>query len=47
MQLPRADGGVWQGWAYPLEGHTVWGATGLMVHSFLEILRAEAPWTLN
>jgi 8-oxo-dGTP pyrophosphatase MutT (NUDIX family) len=47
MQLTRADGGVWQGWAYPLEGHTVWGATGLMVHSFLEILRAEAPWTLN
>jgi 8-oxo-dGTP pyrophosphatase MutT (NUDIX family) len=47
MRLPRADGGVWQGWAYPLEGHTVWGATGLMVHSFLEILRAEAPWTLN
>jgi len=47
MQLPRADGGVWQGWAYPLEGHTVWGATGLMVHSFLEILRAEAPWTLH
>lgn len=47
MQLPRADGAVWQGWAYPLEGHTVWGATGLMVHSFLEILKAEAPWTLN
>jgi 8-oxo-dGTP pyrophosphatase MutT (NUDIX family) len=47
MQLPRADGSTWQGWAYPLEGHTVWGATGLMVHSFLEILRAEAPWTLN
>lgn len=47
MELPRADGGRWKGWAYPLEGHTVWGATGLMVHSFLEILRAEAPWTLN
>jgi 8-oxo-dGTP pyrophosphatase MutT (NUDIX family) len=47
MQLPRADGRVWQGWAYPLEGHTVWGATGLMVHSFLEILRVEAPWTLH
>jgi 8-oxo-dGTP pyrophosphatase MutT (NUDIX family) len=47
MELPRADGSVWHGWAYPLEGHTIWGATGLMVHSFLEILRAEAPWTLS
>ena len=47
MELPRADGSMWHGWSYPLDGHTVWGATGLMVHSFLEILRAEAPWTLN
>jgi 8-oxo-dGTP pyrophosphatase MutT (NUDIX family) len=47
MELPRADGSAWRGWSYPLDGHTVWGATGLMVHSFLEILRAEAPWTMN
>lgn len=47
MELPRADGSTWHGWSYPLEGHTVWGATGVMVHSFLEILRVEAPWTLN
>ena len=47
MELPRPDGSVWHGWSYALDGHTVWGATGLMVHSFLEILRAEAPWTLN
>lgn len=47
MELPRADGSLWRGWAYPLEGHTIWGATGLMVHSFLQILRAEAPWTLS
>ena len=47
MELPRADGSTWHGWSYPLGGHTVWGATGLMVHSFLEVLRAEAPWTLN
>jgi 8-oxo-dGTP pyrophosphatase MutT (NUDIX family) len=47
MELPRADGTVWHGWSYPLEGHTVWGATGLMVHAFLEIVRAEAPWILN
>lgn len=47
MELPRADGSVWRGWAYPLEGQTIWGATGLMVHSFLEVLRTEAPWTLT
>jgi 8-oxo-dGTP pyrophosphatase MutT (NUDIX family) len=47
MQLPRANGGTWQGWAYPLEGQTIWGATGIMLHSLLEILRAEAPWVLS
>ena len=47
MELPRTGGGAWKGWAYPLDGQTVWGATGLMVHSFLEILRKEAPWTIS
>jgi 8-oxo-dGTP pyrophosphatase MutT (NUDIX family) len=47
MELPRADGSTWRGWAYPMDGHTIWGATGLMVHSFLQVLRAEAPWTLT
>ena len=47
MELPRGDGSVWHGWVYPVDGHTVWGATGLMVHSFLDVLKAEAPWTLT
>jgi 8-oxo-dGTP pyrophosphatase MutT (NUDIX family) len=47
MDLPRADGTVFHGWAYPLDGHTIWGATGLMLHAFLEILRKEAPWTMK
>jgi 8-oxo-dGTP pyrophosphatase MutT (NUDIX family) len=47
MELPRADGSAWRGWAYPLNGHTIWGATGLMLRSFLEVLRAEAPWALG
>jgi 8-oxo-dGTP pyrophosphatase MutT (NUDIX family) len=47
MELPRGDGTVWQGWAYPVDDHTIWGATGLMVHTFLDVLRAEAPWTLK
>lgn len=33
-----------RGWfAYPLDGHTVWGATGRIVHAFLEALRG-AGW---
>ncbi|HYY07312.1 MAG TPA: CoA pyrophosphatase, partial [Actinomycetota bacterium] len=47
MELPRGDGTVWHGWSYPVDGHTIWGATGLMLRSFLEILRAEAPWVLS
>ena len=47
MELPRADGTMWTGWAYPVDDHRVWGATGLMVHSFLEVLRPEAPWALS
>jgi 8-oxo-dGTP pyrophosphatase MutT (NUDIX family) len=47
MELPRADGTRWKGWAYPVDDHMIWGATGLMVHSFLEVLRAEAPWALG
>jgi 8-oxo-dGTP pyrophosphatase MutT (NUDIX family) len=47
MELPRADGTLWRGWAYPVDDHMIWGATGLMVHSFLEVLRAEAPWALG
>ena len=47
MELPRGDGTVWHGWAYPVDDRTIWGATGLMVHSFLDVLRAEAPWILT
>ena len=47
MTLPRTDGGTWEGWAYPVNGHTIWGATGFMLHSFLDILREEAPWALG
>lgn len=47
MEVPRTDGsGTWRGWAYPVDGRTIWGATGMMLHSFLELLREEAPWAL-
>jgi 8-oxo-dGTP pyrophosphatase MutT (NUDIX family) len=45
MRFERADGTVWHGWRYDVEGHTVWGATGWMVHELLERMRKEAPWT--
>jgi 8-oxo-dGTP pyrophosphatase MutT (NUDIX family) len=45
--LPRADGGVWKGWAYELDGHTVWGATGWILHALLEVMRRETSWLVN
>ena len=45
MELARPGGGTWHGWAYELEGHTIWGATGWMLHALLELLREETTWT--
>ena len=42
----RPDGGVWQGFAYELDGHTVWGATGWMLHMLLETIRKETRWPM-
>jgi 8-oxo-dGTP pyrophosphatase MutT (NUDIX family) len=44
MELARDGGRVWRGWAYDLEGVLIWGATGLMVHELLDVLRKETPW---
>jgi 8-oxo-dGTP pyrophosphatase MutT (NUDIX family) len=46
-ELARADGRTWRGWAYPVGAHTIWGATGFMVRSLLEVLHREAPWALT
>ena len=46
MEIDRGDGRVWRGFAYELDGHTIWGATGWMLHSLLEILRQEATWLI-
>jgi 8-oxo-dGTP pyrophosphatase MutT (NUDIX family) len=35
---------VWRGWAYEIEGTTIWGATGRMLHSLLELIRKETSW---
>lgn len=42
-ELARPDGRRWRGWMYEVEGRTVWGATGRMLHDLLEILRKEEP----
>jgi 8-oxo-dGTP pyrophosphatase MutT (NUDIX family) len=39
----RPDGGSWKGWAYELDGRTIWGATGRMVHELMQVLRKELP----
>ena len=43
----RPGGRVWRGFAYELDGHTVWGATGWMLHTLLETLRKETPWPMR
>lgn len=42
----RPDGGVWRGSAFDLDGHTVWGATGSMLHTLLETIRKETTWAI-
>jgi 8-oxo-dGTP pyrophosphatase MutT (NUDIX family) len=43
-ELAREGGRVWRGWSYDVEGATIWGATGAMLHAFLQIVRKEASW---
>jgi CoA pyrophosphatase len=45
MEVVREGGEVWHGWACHLEDHTIWGATGWMLHALLELLRKETTWT--
>ena len=43
----REGGATWHGWAYEMEGHTVWGVTGWMLHTLLERMRRETPWMMD
>lgn len=38
----RPGGATWAGWVYEVEGETIWGATGRMLHDLLSLIR-EAP----
>src|SRR2546427_554835 len=31
------EGRTWWGYVYELDGHTIWGATGRILHGFLEV----------
>jgi len=46
VELDRPRGGVWRGFAYDVDGQTVWGATGWMVHTLLDTIRRETSWRL-
>ena len=43
-QVYETDRGAWTGYVYDMDGSTIWGATGWILHSFLELVRKEAPW---
>jgi len=45
MELSRVDDPT-LGWAYELDGHMIWGATGFMLHAFLDVVRSRAPSVL-
>ena len=37
---------TWTGYVYDVDGATIWGATGWMLHSFLDVCRREASWVV-
>lgn len=41
-ELPTGE--RWRGFAYPLADHTIWGATGRMVHTLLAVVEQEVAW---
>jgi len=41
VEFEPTEGRRWRGWVYELEGRTIWGATGWMLHALLAILRKE------
>jgi 8-oxo-dGTP pyrophosphatase MutT (NUDIX family) len=43
----RHDEGTWIGFAYEVDGGTIWGATGRILKGFLDVMRKEAPWMLS
>jgi len=46
VSYDRPGGSVWRGFAYELDGHTVWGSTGWVLHTLLETIRKETTWPM-
>jgi 8-oxo-dGTP pyrophosphatase MutT (NUDIX family) len=46
VEVAREPGRVWRGFAYELDGHVIWGATGVMLHALLQVIRREASWLI-
>ncbi|MGZ6543809.1 MAG: NUDIX hydrolase [Actinomycetota bacterium] len=46
VEVAREPGRVWRGFAYELDGHVIWGATGVMLHALLQVIRKEASWLI-
>ena len=46
VEVAREPGRVWRGFAYELDGHMIWGATGVMLHALLQVIRKEASWLI-
>jgi 8-oxo-dGTP pyrophosphatase MutT (NUDIX family) len=46
VEVAREAGRVWRGFAYELDGHVIWGATGVMLHALLQVIRKEASWLI-
>jgi 8-oxo-dGTP pyrophosphatase MutT (NUDIX family) len=36
------EGRTWRGFVYEVDGHVIWGATGRMLHEFLDVYRKES-----
>ncbi|HZD79690.1 MAG TPA: CoA pyrophosphatase [Actinomycetota bacterium] len=41
VEVPRGDR-IYRGFAYGMEGHTIWGATARILHQLIEILRRRS-----
>jgi 8-oxo-dGTP pyrophosphatase MutT (NUDIX family) len=38
------DRAIWRGWEYRVEGATIWGATGRMLHDLLQLIEEATSW---
>jgi 8-oxo-dGTP pyrophosphatase MutT (NUDIX family) len=46
VEYERPGERTWRGYAYDVDGHTVWGVTGWVLHALLDTIRQEAAWAI-